>query len=199
MTEYKSWSEESRGMINISSYDEEELCFMDRLTLLDSKSIFQEVLHFRKIQNDYIAYSRYPINKLLYGGIFLNTTSPLQRIQQSVLLQEKLNLIKLSPSVVPDGYGESDDLPVSVTVRYQHSSVYYILEMKRETMQSFKYQEGNELLQHLPLSAIARRAHYMNNSPILIGDRLIDNSFEEERVCESVCNENIIGEIIQPI
>lgn len=187
VNDFKPWSEESRGMINISCYDSEELTFMDRLTLLDAKSIYQEVLQFRKVDDDYIAYSKYTIEKLLYGGIYRGSDVLLQRIQQTDLNTEKLNLVKLNTTLVIGDEGTSDENAISVTVRYKHKPVYYVMELKRETMQSFKYQEGREIQQDMPLSALGKRAHYLLNAPNLNGTRLLDNSYEETN-CEDCDN-----------
>lgn len=196
VNDYKPWSEESRGMINVSCPNSVELCFMDRLSLLDSEAIHQEVLQFMKTgNNEYIAYSKYPILKMLYSGKFIDVSTPLERLQESDFYYDR-NLIRLNPQKVLVGEGESSDTAISITVRYQHHPIYHIIEMKRETMESFKYQEGEESLQRMPISGIARRAHYLQNAPILVGDRLIDNSYntDGESCCleTQCCDEEVI-------
>lgn len=183
-TDYKAWSEESRGMINITANESEQLTFMDRITLLDGNAIFNEVLHFKKTSNNIVfAFSAYHIKQILYAGLFISTSSGIQRLDKSQITIED-NIVKLNPSIVPNTLNE-----VSITLRYIHAPTYYIVEMKRETMQTFKYQIGNELIQHMPLSAMGRRAHYVLTAPNLQGDRLIDNSYSEEDInCEINCN-----------
>lgn len=180
VNDYKPWSEESRGMINVSSPNSVQLCFMDRLTLLDSEGIHQEALQFLKTENnEYIAYSKYPILKMIYAGKFQATSLPLQRLTEYDFSYNR-NLIRLNPDKVLIGEGISNETAISISVRYQHNPVYHIIEMKRESMESFKYVEGSEELQRMPLSAIARRAHYLQNAPILVGERLIDNSYQDD-------------------
>jgi hypothetical protein len=78
VNDVKPWSEEERGTIVISASDTEELAFMDRLTLINGEAIYQEVLHFKRDGGEVFAYTAYPIKKLLYGGLFLSSTTPLQ-------------------------------------------------------------------------------------------------------------------------
>lgn len=178
-SESKPWSEESRGNVKVTCSDKEQLTFMDRLTVVDGSSIHQEVLFFKKEGDEYFAYSAYPMKSLIYAGKFISSLLPFQRLTTEVIFGDS-NLIRLNPTAVTPPEGEDSDNQLAVTVRYHHAPVYYVLELSRETMQSFKVVNGQEENQNLPTSAVARRAHYVLNSPSLIGTRLVDNSYVEE-------------------
>lgn len=181
-TDYKPWSEESRGMVNVSCSDTEQLTFMDRISLLDANAIHQEVLFFKKSSNDeWFAFSSYPIKKVLYAGLFDTVSTKLLRLRDSELTLNR-NVVKLDP-VFANENTKDDEL--SITVRYYHAPVYYVMEMKRETMQSFKFQDGKEVLQNLPLSGIARRSHYVLDPIKVDGTGLLDNSYSEGS-CEPI-------------
>ena len=66
----------------------------------------------------------------------------------------------------------------SFTIRYKHAPQFHIIEMKRDTMQSFLWSSSQgEVNQNMPVSAIARRSHYQLSAQNLNGDRLLDNSY----------------------
>lgn len=183
VSDVKGWSEESRGTINISCSDTEELSYMDKITLTDGESIHSETIHLRRSGTDVFAFTAYPIKKILYAGLYINETTALTRVERSDITIDKLHLnstlIKLNPSLVDES---NDD--ISLTLRYKHAPVYHVLEMRRETMQSFKFQFLNEQQQNFPLSAIGRRAHYMTDQITLGGDTLINNSYDESLICD---------------
>lgn len=175
VNEVKPWSEESRGMINLSCNEEMSLTFMDRVTLTDGKSIHSEALSIFKKGSRYFAWSDYPIKELIYGGLFIDADTPLQQFTADALILGPKNLVEIDTDVLP--LTSADE---SVTLRYYHNPVYYVVDMKRETMQTFKYESGNEIIQNMPLSAIARRAHYVfTDANLTSGVMLLDNDYTE--------------------
>lgn len=191
VNDYKAWSEESRGMINISCRDSEQLTFMDRLTLLDGKSINQEVV-FPKPQGtgalaqngDYLCWTTYPIKQLLMGGAFISVNQKLTLLGTDDIELGVGNILKIKAAFIAT---LTDEVKASlaITLRYYHAPQYYIVEMKRETMQTFKFELGTEKLQNMPLSGIARRAHYFPEAPNTTNDRFVDNNYTEV-VCGGV-------------
>jgi len=184
VTDYKGWSEEVRGMANITCRDDEQLGYMDRITLVDGKAIHQEVVHIKPINqtgtSDYFCWTDYKIQKMLFAGIFITINEKLTILSSNDfemgpgnILKIKWDFINALPSNIP-----KDKL--SISLRYYHRPVYYVLEMKRDTMQTFKYQNGGEVIQNMPVSAIARRSHYFQQSPNTGDDRFVDNSYQEQ-------------------
>ena len=186
VSDVKAWSEESRGTVNISCSDTENLTYMDKLTIEDGNAIYQEVVSLKRSGGDVFAFTAYPIKSLLYSGLFVDVNTPLTKLQNSDITIDTANfnstLIKLDPDLVT---GNND---ISITLRYKHAPIYHVLEMRRETMQSFTFEFLNEKNQNFPLSAIGRRAHYMTKQIALNGDTLLDNSFDESLICNQEIN-----------
>lgn len=177
VTDFKPWSEEMRGTVNVTCKAEEELSNMDKITDLNGEAIFNEVLFFKKKGDNIFCYTTYNVKKVLYIGMHTSTSTPLLRLIKDVDYTVNKNIILLiKPSIIEEGISIED---VSFTIRYKHAPEFHVIEMKRETMQTFEYRGGGEKIQNMPISAIARRAHYQLQATNLLGDRLIDNSYTE--------------------
>lgn len=185
VTDYKPWSEELRGTVNVTAMVEEELSYMDKITALDGEAIYNEVLFFKKKTIDVFCYTTYAIKEILYIGLFRGDESPLLRLQKDVDYTVSGSTIKLiNQSLLGTDVNVKN---TSFTIRYKHAPEFHVIEMKRETMQTFEWQ-GIEKLKHLPVSAIARRAHYQLKANNLVGDRLIDNSYDDGSDCPILQN-----------
>lgn len=177
VSDIKPWSEESRGTINISCSDSEQLSFMDKITLVDAKAIHTEVLFFkRSSQGQFFAYTAYSVQSILYAGLLISSQQAFQKLVRNELsIAPNKNALILTPAnfnfIVPSGMTE-----FSITVRYYHAPTFHVIEMRREGMMSFKFAGGVETNQDLPTSALGRRSHYVLNAPDLYGERLFDNS-----------------------
>ena len=71
-------------------------------------------------------------------------------------------------SLVSDG-------KVGVTLRYKHKPQFHILDVNREFMNSNLFENGKEKVIYLPISAIARRAHYQLDKDNWRKTHIIDN------------------------
>lgn len=176
VNEFKDWSEESRGFVNITSKDEDEVGWMDRITLLDGKAYMSEVLHFKKVDGMMFAFTAYPIKEMKYIATFDGSGQPLRPLRKDVDYTFQGQLIKLSEPFFLDQ-------DVSASVRYVHAPQFYILELKRETMQTFTYDDGTEKLKHMPISALGRRAHYVLDPANAYGVGLIRNYYKDQSDC----------------
>lgn len=177
VTEFRPWSEELRGTVNITSHVEDELSIMDRITALDGESIHSEVLFLKQLDDQIFTYTTYDIKEISYIALFKSISQPLQRLVKDTDYTIENNIIKFETSLtLPFNEVEQNN----ITIRYKHAPQFHVIEMKRDTMQTFKW-EGNEVNQNMPISAIARRSHYQLTAQNLAGDRLIDNSFTEHK------------------
>lgn len=179
-TKLQGWSEELRGMVKVTAMAEENLSYMDRITAIDGTSFYNEVIQFKlSSDNKIFAYCGYNIKELFYIGLFINATTPLTPL----VLNTDYTIINGNTVLLNQGkYGDTPDVTqLSVTLRYSYAPVFHIIEMKRETMQSFIFNDGvGETNQTLPISGYARRAHYQLDAPNLNGDRLLNNDFNEQ-------------------
>jgi len=176
VTDFKAWSEEMRGTVNITCKAEEQLSVMDKITVLNGEAIFNEVLFLRKKGEEVFCYTTYAVKEILYVGMFVATDEPLLRLIEGADFTIEGSIFKLTnlDLLGSDSTGEN----TSFTIRYKHAPEFHVIEMRRETMQTFEWR-GTERLQSMPVSAIARRAHYQLKANNLLGDRLIDNSYIE--------------------
>lgn len=186
VNDFAPWSEENRGFANISYNACEELSYFDQLTLLDGEAFFSQVLFFQEAQDEAIfTYTTYPVREIKYIGLFKGIGEPLQKLVAGQDYSVHGNIITLNDNLIQNGNVEN----TNITVRYKHAPVFHLVEMKRETMQTFEFKDGGDVLKHLPLSAIARRAHYIPNIENLAGNRLLDNDYTDSNCNDSCCND----------
>lgn len=168
---FASQSENVLGDINITGSDTEELAFMDRITMLDGKAIFNEVLFFKVRNGITFSFSAYNIKQIIYIAAFQGVNVPLLRLVQNVDYTYDKNIIKIINPNILSVQGD-----ISVSIRYVHAPTYLMVDMKRESMESFEMIEREGLIS-LPISGTARRAHYILGAPSLSGSTVINNSY----------------------
>jgi len=171
--DWKPWSEESAGVINITSFEEDQIAVFDKVTVLEANSIFSEALNFKysSALSQYFSYTTYPIKKMLYSGLFIDVNTVLTRLTEGTDFSYNGDRILLNNS-----YYNPTSLPKTITVKYVHAPVYLIMVMKRDSMESYDYETGDKLIR-LPVSAMAKRLAYNIVKENLSGDRLLNNSF----------------------
>lgn len=183
-TSYKSWSQENIGNVSISTINSVQLCQMDKLTVLDTLATFGEVRHFRKSDNNILfVYCSYQICDVDYISLFVDESTKLTRLVKDIDYTFEGNKLFLTNKYVA---GWVDDNTYSVTIRYMHQPSYYVTDLPRQVAQSRKSYSGKEELVDLPISAIGRRSHFVLDMETIANDRLIDNSFIDNK-----CNKQI--------
>jgi hypothetical protein len=183
VNDFAPWSEENRGFVNLSYNADEELTYMDKITALDGEAIFNQVLFLKQKGNTVFAYTVYPIKEIKYLAVFIDDVTPYQRLIEGTDYTFQNNVI----TIINDDIIQDSVQTTNITIRYKHAPVFIFVESKRETMETFEYKDG-ERLYHMPLSAIARRAHYIPNIENIAGDRLLNNNFQETPNCNNNCN-----------
>lgn len=182
------WSEEWRGTVNISANPETELSYMDRITVIDANALLSEALFLTKSEDETFWFTRLTYApkdlELKYVGLFVNATTPLTKLAHGTDYEIDGNYLKvINLDLIPDG---AEDREVSLTTRYSYSPVYHVKDMDRESMETFEMKlDGGEVLKHLPLSALAQKAHNVFKDKIsLSGETLLNNNY-----AESVCGQ----------
>jgi hypothetical protein len=167
-TKYAPWSEEARGTVAVTAMCEEELSYMDQITLVDGESVFSEVIVIKQAGSNLFAYTTYDISELLFVGLFVSDKEPIVQLDpaQYTIVD---NIFRVVDSDIIKGS--------SITLRYKHRPSFVIIEFKRETIQSFKLDKSETLL-NLPVSAFAKRLHYHVIARNLASDWLINNNFD---------------------
>lgn len=172
-TDWKPWSEETSGMINITSFEEDQIAFMDRITLLDANSVFEEVvtMKYSSTNSRFFAYTAYPVKAIKYAALFISVNTKLRKLLTTEYSFEEDRFF-----LINSFYDPLTSPTVSVTLKYSHAPMYHILDMRRESMETYEYNAGDQLIR-LPLSAMGKRAAYNITKENLTGDRLLDNSY----------------------
>jgi len=183
ITKLEGWSEELQGMMRVSCPANLEITHMDKITALDGDDWYNEALPVKQYGMTLFTYTTYPVKKIKCIGLFTSTTTKYQWLQPSDYTVDKSAITLLNT------YGH-DVNDLMITVRYKYAPIFYIRELKRSTMESFRLIDGaGEKLQHLPLSAYAQRAHYVLNQPNLAGNRLLDNSYTVDTCSTGGCTQ----------
>ena len=171
------WSEAIKGTVRVSCHASQELSYMDRITRLNGISYFSEVLEFKTKLGTSFAYAAYKMTNVSYLGLFMGPTEAFKRLVRDVDFTVERNIIKLLPSVqLPD----MDQITASI--RYSHAPTFHIMDVTREAVDNFIYDGKKEQVQYLPVSAMARRAHFIADMENLSSNRIINNDFTEDPI-----------------
>jgi len=173
-TKYKQWSETNVGTVSLTCLSQDELGFMDRITILDGNSIYSQVCFLKRYNGVFYFNTVYPIKQIKYIGVFRDTQQKLTPLVYGVDYTYTENkIIFLTAANFTDT--SAQQLDCSITIRYQHAPQYHVLDLPRETIQFFLRGE-NEKLVDLPIHGIARRVHYVLDQQNFDNTRLLDNS-----------------------
>lgn len=180
---YKAWSEEIVGDLKVTASDTEELTFMDRITMVDGRAIFNEVLFFKTRGANTFAFSSYNIKEVKFAGYFKGTDQPLQKLVFDVDYTFENNIVRIINPLITPVQNE-----ISISIRYIHAPQYLMIDMKRESMETFVVEETEKMV-HLPISGTARRQHYILTAPNLNGDNFVSNNYNEPvAIATNSCN-----------
>jgi hypothetical protein len=177
-TAKKEWSEERLGTANITARAEENLSFMDRLTLIDSESEHSQVIFLDKQPDTNNLYGNLRYNPIEIYSVFLyrGASEPHSLLKKDIDYTVNRNQVKLNIK-----YGSIENPTISV--RYKHNAEYTVIDLPRDVMTSTIRDTANGNVEkdvQFPLSAIGRRSHYMIDRNDYSNDNLIDNSFGTE-------------------
>lgn len=176
------WSSLMNGIINISYLPEHELAYYDRITRINAKSIFSEVIDFEEASDGTaFGFLSYPPKIIEHVALYQSDTQkllPLERNQYTIT-NNRINLVDVSLPVF-----DKIEAPLTATIRYSHAPTFNIIEVQRESFDKFKWNGTGEQLQELPGKAIARRTHQLEDMMKLRNGKLFDNSYEDDCCCK---------------
>lgn len=179
-TKYKEWSAELIGRVNITTQHELRMTEWDRITVLDGESVFTQVIHIKKAENDVLfSFIDYIVKEFLYVGLFESVTSAYSRLIKDVDYTFDENKFFLNDKYMALYNTKTEDNPISISLRYIHPPQYHIEDMNREIMSSWENKTGTEERLNLPIHGVARRAHYILAMNNIAKNNIIDNSFDE--------------------
>lgn len=185
-TKLKEWSEERLGIAKITARPIDRLTFMDRITLLDSESQHSEVIFLKEQPG---------VSTLLYGtlrydpieiySVFLYVSDSVVHTllvegTDYAVVRNQIRLLQINIGDIPTP---------TISVRYKHRAEYTVLDLPRDIMVSPTKAKctKKDLETQFPISAVARRSHYMTDRNDFENDNLLDNSFTGDPVSDFAC------------
>jgi hypothetical protein len=169
-TKYKEWSEERVGSAKITARDEENLAFMDRITVIGAETTTSQVIFPKNYYGSIKGKVIYDIKAIEEIFAFVGDNQKLKKLEVNIDYTLSGNIITFVNS-----YSNWEDFTVSI--RYRHEPTFHIIDLVREVMTTPKVKGGVEIKQSMPVSAIARRSHYVLDEQNFSGDYLLDNSY----------------------
>lgn len=175
-TKFKEWSEEKLGRVHVTSRDCDELSFMDRITVIDAEVVTSQLLYPKLVDDKMRCKTIYSVKRVQEIFAYQGTDSPLR-----LLIEGAANdyTIKNNVLVLDDEFKDWENL--SISVRYVHAPQFNIMDLQRETMVTTIRDRDNGGVDKdvlMPISAVARRTHYVLDELNYDGTYLFDNSYD---------------------
>lgn len=151
-TKFKEWSEQKMGMVRITANQLDELNFMDRITLLDAETDFNQVIYPKKEGKD--IYSPLFYEPIKIKDIFLFNGNNKELLKLNEQNYEIINNILFLKS---DFEGQ-----LRISIKYSHRPQFHIIDLLRDIIVSDTLNNlEEEKNAKFPTSAIGRRSHYV--------------------------------------
>lgn len=169
------WNETDRGTVSISLRDDDRIAFMDRITQLDLLSSYSEVCKLRWLENKLISGLIYNPKEVENVYLFEDASKKLYKLLTTDYVLDEYKIIVNLPR---------DYEGFKISVRYRHNPQFHVIDITREqvanrgslTPDNNLQDPISDRLGQLPVHGIARRAHYVLDTPDLLGESLFDNT-----------------------
>lgn len=176
-TQYKEWSETNLGQANFSFRDINRIGFMDRISLLDGISLYNQIIQIKKHGTILFSFLDYVPIEVKDVFLFQSNNVPLIRLTQNDYVINQYKFI-LNSSFTTQFNNQINNGGLTLSISYNHRPQFHIIDINRDTMaaKSIENKQDNGIVD-FPISAIGRRAHYVLNRQNFEGDLYIDNSY----------------------
>lgn len=176
---YEQQGQEDLGMVEITAWEEDKLSKMDRITIIDGTTEHKEVLYpsLKDDDSQRFAYTKYNIKSIDNIAVFIDSETKLTRLTEVTDYTFYDNVILFNASF-------NSNLDMSVTIRYVHAPVYHVWDISRDSMRSTVVTNGKSEEIVLPVHALGKRAHLIQDAENFTGNRLLDNSWLPD-ACEA--------------
>lgn len=190
-TKFLNWSETDRGTIQVTVKGIDRVAFMDRVTVLEVESIFSQAsLVFKTNLDKYVSFLIYSPTEIDSCFIYDSFDQPLLYLRKDVNFSVVEDRLEFNDTIIQ--YLDSEQ-EAQITVRYFHHPTFHIIDINREIVKTFSYDdrfdEDKELpvlnqeqinpafvKQLMPVNSVARKVHFMLDSPNASGESLYDNT-----------------------
>lgn len=171
----------TKGTVAFSCRDDEHLAYMDKITRIDGRAIYNQVLELKTKGGIHFCKSVYEIKNIQYIGFYTGDTTVLRQLSETEYTIDR-NFIKLTDTaVLPD-----TDV-ITLTIRYEHAPVFHVQDFTREDMDNWKIDNLGAKLQRLPIAGMAKKAEYVFGQTDMEGYGILDNSYEEHNCKKDTC------------
>lgn len=174
---YEDWSKLNTGMAKITARAINRLAFMDRIILREVDGYYNEILRSKDFNGKKTCFATYEIRSVETLFLFKSDTEPLVRLTEKdyEIDEEKITL--------SNNFKNLED-SFTLTIRYKHYVTYHIIDGNRDIIKVRTKDDcemTDEILEEMPLSYTARKAHYLfNNLNFEQSSRLINNDTTPE-------------------
>lgn len=177
---FREWGMLDMGSVKITAYPEDKLTYMDRVTVMDAISEHQQLLYPMLTDGSdmsnsdsaddgtLFAFTKYDIKAIDYVGLFNTESTKLTRLVEGTDFSFQDNIISFD-------WKHNTLVDPCVTIRYQHNPTYHVVDIPRESMQSYINDGVTKII--LPNLVIGKRAHLIKDVENFDGNRLLDNSW----------------------
>lgn len=163
---YENWSEVNRGTASITTKGIDKLGFMDRIILTQLEGYYSEILNPVLFGGELIAYPVYEPLFVTNIFLFVGDYTKLEPIPEEMYKVDKNKIVfdQSLLTVLPVEDVNQKQPNMSVSIRYAHFPVFYVIDANRELM---KVRESrfctydDEKLRQMPINVLARKAHYI--------------------------------------
>lgn len=164
-TKFIEWSETKVGVVKITALQEANLSFMDRITMIEGRGIYSQIIHFEKYKGVNYGRSIYEIDEVLNAYYFTDIDQKLTKVEDDLINIEG-NKLFLNKEM-----GEN----FRISIRYKHKPQFFCLDFPRDIINAKAKDSSNDFKDY-PISAVGRRAHLVLDKQNLTNTFLIDNT-----------------------
>ena len=186
-TKYKEWSQEKLGTVRITARTEDELSFMDRITMLTGLMSNTEIIHPFTKNNQKKGRLMQPPVEIEEVFCFVDGSQGLRKLNYGTDVSVSGTDFSIENNIITFSKEFLTWQHFSVTIRYKHYPTYHVIDLPRGVMETEALNKSNGRNEYtkMPIHAIGRLAHYVLDEQNLNEDFLLDNSYDVDCVNKS--------------
>jgi len=167
-TQFKNWSEEMIGTVNLTSVRRTPFGYMDRITVIDSSVVRSEFLYPFILEGECISFPTYEINSILEIFQFVGAAVKLKKLELEIDYTFSGNKIMFT----------NDLSGKTLSLRYEHKLQYHVFDIPHIIRNSYRKDTiGRKEMMKLPVNAIARLSHFVIDAKNNSSNNILDNSY----------------------
>jgi hypothetical protein len=170
---FVAWSEETDGTVNVTTRNDIRVGHMDRITILDSESLYGQRVFMEYYKDDLFGYLSYEPKTVLDVFIFDGQNKALNKLNEDQYSIDG-NVIKLLDRNL--GIDDENGLK-KLTIRYLHEVQYLVVSNIHDIRNTKVKSGGRTVTSKLPVSAVAQRVHQVMEANDQTGKKLFNNSY----------------------